>query len=78
MNNIAVRNYNGHFLKQIREIHKNAGIYQQNSISENKLYSFCLEEQKGLAYHLECLRVPLVSAISAQLWGPPKLLQGPP
>jgi len=24
------------------------------------MYAFCLEEQKGLAYHLEGLRVPLV------------------
>jgi len=24
------------------------------------MYSFCVEEQKGLAYHLEGLRVPLV------------------
>jgi len=24
------------------------------------MYSFCVEEQKGLAYHFEGLRVPLV------------------
>jgi len=24
------------------------------------MYSFCLEEQKGLAYHFEGLRVPLM------------------
>jgi len=24
------------------------------------MYSFCVEEQKGLAYHLEGLRAPLV------------------
>jgi len=24
------------------------------------MFSFCVEEQKGLAYHLEGLRVPLV------------------
>ena len=50
----------GHFSKLIREVHKNAGIYYQNSISENKMYSFCVEEQKGLTYHLEGVRVPLV------------------
>jgi len=27
MNNMAVRNYNGHFSKLIREVHRNAGIY---------------------------------------------------
>ena len=29
-------------------------------ISENEMYSFCVKEQMGLAYHLEGLRVPLV------------------
>jgi len=24
------------------------------------MYSYCVEERKGLAYHFECLRVPLV------------------
>jgi len=57
MNKMAVRNYNGHFSKLIREVHKNAGIYQQNPISKNKMYSFCVEEQKGLAYHFDGLRV---------------------
>ena len=32
----------------------------QSPISENKMYSFCVEDQKGFAYHLEGLRVPLV------------------
>jgi len=27
---------------------------------KNKMSSFCVEEQKGLAYHLEGLHVPLV------------------
>jgi len=51
MNNMAMRNYNSHFSK-LREVHKNAGIYQ--------LYSFCVEEQKGLAYRLEVLHAPPV------------------
>jgi len=25
---------------------------------------FCVEEKKGLAYHLECLRVPLMVRVS--------------
>jgi len=60
MNKMAVRNYKGHFSKLIREVHKNAGIYQQNPISKNKMFFLCVEEQQGLAYHLEGLRVPLV------------------
>jgi len=60
MNKMPVRNYNGCFSKLIREVHKNAGIYLQNPINKNKMFSFCVEEQKGLAYHLEGLRVPLV------------------
>ena len=46
------------------EVHKNSGIYEQNTISKIITMNifFCLEKQKvGLfVYHLESLRVPLV------------------
>jgi len=38
MNKMPLRNYNGHFSKLVREVHKNAGIYQQNPISKNKMF----------------------------------------
>jgi len=60
---MAVINYNGHVSELIGEVHKNAGFYQQIPISKNEMYSFGAEEQKGLAYHLTILRVPLLARV---------------
>jgi len=60
---MAVINYNGHVSELIWEVHKNAGFYQQIPISKNEMYSFGAEEQKGLAYHLTILRVPLLARV---------------
>jgi len=42
MNKMAVKNYNGHFSEVLR-VRKNAGIYQRNLISGNKMFPFNVE-----------------------------------
>jgi len=54
---MAVRNYNGHVSEIIGEVHKNAGFYLQIPISENEIYSFCVEEHVADTFwsvHIKC------------------------